>query len=71
MPAGSQHEYSVAAMFRAQAARTPRAAALESDGADYTYAELDAWVEATSLRLRHAGAGPERVVAVALPRSPR
>ncbi|XVQ07071.1 amino acid adenylation domain-containing protein [Spirillospora sp. CA-255316] len=60
----------MAATFRAQAARTPQATALETDGAEYTYAELDAWVEATSLRLRHAGAGPERVVAVALPRSP-
>ncbi|GGK87501.1 hypothetical protein GCM10007964_32570 [Sphaerisporangium melleum] len=56
-------------LFRAQAARTPGALALVCGGERLTYAELDARVERTARVLAGLGAGPERVVAVALPRS--
>ncbi|MFC9156620.1 non-ribosomal peptide synthase/polyketide synthase [Streptomyces bauhiniae] len=56
-------------LFRAQAARTPDATALIFEGERLTYAELDARVEHTARVLAGLGAGPERTVAVALPRS--
>ncbi|MCX4767683.1 non-ribosomal peptide synthase/polyketide synthase [Streptomyces sp. NBC_01275] len=56
-------------LFRAQAARTPEATALVFEGQRLTYAELDAQVERTARVLAALGAGPERTVAVALPRS--
>ncbi|WP_343243644.1 non-ribosomal peptide synthase/polyketide synthase [Streptomyces sp. SID13726] len=56
-------------LFRAQAARTPDATALVFEGERLTYAELDAKVERTARVLAGLGAGPERTVAVALPRS--
>ncbi|MFF7334046.1 non-ribosomal peptide synthase/polyketide synthase [Streptomyces sp. NPDC008150] len=56
-------------LFRAQAARTPDATALVCGDHRLTYAELDARVEHTARVLAGAGAGPERTVAVALPRS--
>ncbi|MBK3570892.1 non-ribosomal peptide synthetase, partial [Streptomyces sp. MBT62] len=56
-------------LFRAQAARTPDATALVFEGQRLTYAELDAQVERTARVLTALGAGPERTVAVALPRS--
>src|SRR5579875_364484 len=59
----------LAELFEAQAARTPDQPALVSDGATHSYAD----VEARANRLAHAliarGAGPERIVALALPRS--
>ncbi|WP_406006001.1 non-ribosomal peptide synthase/polyketide synthase [Streptomyces sp. NBC_00637] len=58
------------ALFAAQAARTPNATALVFEGRRLTYAELDARVERTARVLAGLGAGPERTVAVALPRSP-
>nr|APD71884.1 non-ribosomal peptide synthetase 6 [Streptomyces sp.] len=62
------------ALFEAQAARTPDAVALlTEDGADacaeLTYAELNARANRLAHRLIAAGAGPERFVALALPRS--
>ncbi|MFG3027365.1 non-ribosomal peptide synthase/polyketide synthase [Streptomyces sp. NPDC048253] len=57
-------------LFSAQAARTPHATALVFEGERLTYAELDARVERTARVLAGLGAGPERTVAVALPRSP-
>ncbi|OQR64135.1 non-ribosomal peptide synthetase [Streptomyces maremycinicus] len=57
-------------LFSAQAARTPQATALVHEGERLTYAELDARVERTARVLAGLGAGPERTVAVALPRSP-
>ncbi|MFJ3899012.1 non-ribosomal peptide synthase/polyketide synthase [Streptomyces sp. NPDC090083] len=56
-------------LFRAQAARTPDAKALVFEGQELTYAELDTRVEHTARVLAGLGAGPERTVAVALPRS--
>ncbi|SEC91104.1 non-ribosomal peptide synthase domain TIGR01720/amino acid adenylation domain-containing protein [Streptomyces sp. 3213] len=56
-------------LFRAQVARTPDATALVFEGQRLTYGELDAQVERTAGALAALGAGPERTVAVALPRS--
>ena len=58
----------VAEMLAAQAARTPAAPALTHDGATISYAELDGRVSAVARGLRDRGAGPERIVALALPR---
>ncbi len=59
----------VAALIEEQAARTPDATALIFGDTSLTYAELDRRAEQLADRLAAAGAGPERVVALALPRS--
>ncbi|MFE3828673.1 amino acid adenylation domain-containing protein [Streptomyces sp. NPDC059092] len=56
--------------FRAQAARTPDTLALVADGTRMTYAELDAASDRLARYLAGHGAGPERLVAVAMTRSP-
>ncbi|MFI5885736.1 non-ribosomal peptide synthase/polyketide synthase [Streptomyces sp. NPDC051554] len=60
----------LAAAFAAQVARTPNATAVVYDGTTtLTYAELDARATELAARLRARGAGRERFVAVAVPRS--
>ncbi|MEW2045162.1 amino acid adenylation domain-containing protein [Streptomyces sp. NPDC005476] len=56
-------------LFAAQAARTPSAPAVVFEGTTLTYAELDARARRLAHALRARGAGPSRIVAVALPRS--
>ncbi|MFD4636236.1 amino acid adenylation domain-containing protein [Lentzea sp. NPDC058436] len=57
------------ALFAAQVARTPHAAAVEFDGTVLTYAELDDRATALARALHRAGAAPGRTVGVELPRS--
>jgi amino acid adenylation domain-containing protein len=56
-------------LFAEQVARTPDAPAILFEDTELTYAETDARVAALAARLRARGAGPDAVVAVALPRS--
>ncbi|MDP9795024.1 amino acid adenylation domain-containing protein/non-ribosomal peptide synthase protein (TIGR01720 family) [Catenuloplanes nepalensis] len=55
--------------FAAQAATTPDAIALHDRGRTWTFAALHAEVERLAAALRTAGAGPESLIALALPRS--
>ncbi|MET7456743.1 amino acid adenylation domain-containing protein [Streptomyces sp. NPDC005574] len=55
-------------LFRAQAARTPDAVALVGAGGEVTYRELDARSDRLARFLIGQGAGPDRVIATALPR---
>lgn len=59
----------LAALIEAQMARTPAAPALRFDGATISYAELDRRTAGLAAALQARGVGPERLVAVALPRS--
>ncbi|SEC47099.1 non-ribosomal peptide synthase domain TIGR01720/amino acid adenylation domain-containing protein [Amycolatopsis tolypomycina] len=60
---------SVVGLFEAQAARTPHATAVVSGDTTLTFAELDTRANRIARALVARGAGPERLVAVALPRS--
>ncbi|MEU3838523.1 amino acid adenylation domain-containing protein [Streptomyces sp. NPDC028635] len=63
-PAATLH-----ALFARRAAATPDAVAVTHEGSRLTYAELDARANRLAHRLIALGAGPERIVALALPRS--
>ncbi|MFI0979468.1 amino acid adenylation domain-containing protein [Streptomyces sp. NPDC021093] len=65
---GSADECAYSA-FAEQVRRTPDAVALTCGGQEWTYAGLDARAAAFADGLTAAGAGPERTVAVLLPRS--
>ncbi|RSM36803.1 non-ribosomal peptide synthetase [Amycolatopsis balhimycina DSM 5908] len=69
-PATPLSAETAAELFAAQVARTPDATALVFGSARLTYAELDARATTLARALLARGAGPEQVVAVALPRSP-
>ncbi|MBB4685797.1 non-ribosomal peptide synthetase [Amycolatopsis jiangsuensis] len=56
-------------LFAAQSARTPDQPALVCDDTELAYAELTARVSRLARALIDAGAGPDRVVAVMLPRT--
>ncbi|WP_328940793.1 amino acid adenylation domain-containing protein [Streptomyces sp. NBC_00250] len=62
-------EATLASLFAAWVARTPHAPAVAFDDITLSYTELDERAEALARRLRARGAGPERYVAVAVPRS--
>uniref|UniRef100_UPI001C5E6209 non-ribosomal peptide synthetase n=1 Tax=Nonomuraea guangzhouensis TaxID=1291555 RepID=UPI001C5E6209 len=59
----------IAELMAAQARRTPDATALTSGPRTLTYAELDARVNQLARLLLDRGAGPERIIALAVPRS--
>ncbi|WP_343238589.1 amino acid adenylation domain-containing protein [Streptomyces sp. SID5473] len=61
-------EAGVPGLFTAQAARTPEATAVSSDGTTIRYGELAARAARLAHHLRGLGAGPESVVALCLPR---
>ncbi len=57
-------------LFEQQAARTPHAPAVIGGGTELTYGELNARANQLARHLITLGAGPERLVAIAMPRSP-
>jgi amino acid adenylation domain-containing protein len=61
---GSIHE-----LFEAQAARTPDAVALEYEGQQLSYAQLEARANQLARHLKTLGVGANQRVAIALPRS--
>jgi amino acid adenylation domain-containing protein len=66
--ARSLPDTSVIELFETQAAATPDAPALEFGATTLTYAELNARANQLARHLAERGAGPERYVALALPR---
>lgn len=56
-------------LFKRQVQATPHAIALEDDSTTYTYAKLDAEVDALASRLRAYGVSRDTLVGVLLPRS--
>ncbi|MEU8390131.1 amino acid adenylation domain-containing protein [Micromonospora sp. NPDC048843] len=66
-PALPENVTTLPAMFAEQVARTPDAPALRHGDTELSYAELDRRSAALAAHLAHVGAGPEKVVVVALP----
>ena len=62
-------EVTVPELFQAQAARTPDATAVIFEGTQVSYAELNARANRLARLLIDRGAGPEGLVAIAMPRS--
>ncbi len=56
-------------LFERQVESTPDAIAVEFQGQTWTYTELNARANQIATRLRALGAGPEKVVAISMPRS--
>ncbi|MGW5617087.1 condensation domain-containing protein [Streptomyces sp. NPDC003877] len=67
-PPAADGRTTVRDLFEAQAARTPLAPAVHHGDTTLTFARLDAAADALAAALLARGAGPETVVAVALPR---
>ncbi|HEU4596844.1 MAG TPA: AMP-binding protein, partial [Pyrinomonadaceae bacterium] len=61
---------SLSQLFEAQVGRTPEAVAVEGEGEQMSYAELNASANRLARRLREEGVGAESRVAVMLERSP-
>ncbi|MEU6917889.1 non-ribosomal peptide synthetase, partial [Streptomyces olindensis] len=68
--APDQRRTTVRDLFAAQAARTPLAPAVHHGDTTLTFRQLDAVADGLAAALLARGAGPESVVAVALPRGP-
>ncbi|MBA2672059.1 amino acid adenylation domain-containing protein, partial [Ramlibacter sp.] len=62
---------SIHTLFEAQARRTPHATALQCEGEQLTYAQLDARANQLARYLNTQGAGPERLVGVCMERGLR
>ncbi|MGV9775910.1 amino acid adenylation domain-containing protein, partial [Streptosporangium sp. NPDC003464] len=68
-PAAAVPDVTLAGLFEAQVARTPDATALVFEGAELSYAAFNARANRLARLLAERGAGPERLVALVLPRS--
>jgi amino acid adenylation domain-containing protein/FkbH-like protein len=61
----------LAALLEAQRQKTPASVAVVGSGEELTYEELHRRADELANRLAHAGIGPERIVGLALERTPR
>ncbi|SPT57037.1 Dimodular nonribosomal peptide synthase [Actinomadura madurae] len=66
---GAVERATIPVLFEAQAAVRPGAVAVSFEGVSWTYAEVNAGANRLARRLVEEGVGPERFVALALPRS--